>query len=140
MYPHVPEMLSHSRGRYTPDQINRVATMSVAFRRFLHEEVLQSLGMRLPLSTETHISTIYKKDVATFVSLLRRENLFSENRRPAFQGLEQVAFGTTIEDKDDFVNKLIQRTSTFGGTRSRALSVAMTIEVHKFETGAPTIN
>ena len=70
------EMLRQSKGRYTPDQINRVATMSGVLGRIIHDELCRAIGT--PVNpAHRQFTDAYEQDPRTYLENVKDEHLFA---------------------------------------------------------------
>ena len=81
------EMLRQSKGRYTPDQINRVATMSGVLGGIIHDELCRAIGTTTNPAHREY-SDAYEQDLRTYLENVKDHHLFAYEPARQHQGFD----------------------------------------------------
>jgi hypothetical protein len=102
------EMLLHSRGRYTPQQIERVTTMSGAFGYTVHNQIATSIGLYPEVHRSNHTDP-YGDDISKFLAAVKDEELYiykGSRHHHGFENFVAMQKTTSILDKGKVAKKL----------------------------------
>ena len=118
-------MLMHSRGRYTPTQVDRVSTMSGIFGRTVHTEICRAIGMTDGNSTRSKGDS-YKEDIEKFITKVHCEAIFKHSPLRAYHAFPNFlrSTSTTIPRVSEFAGRINKHSSDLDFWRYQSLHLA----------------